>query len=331
MDNAARATDEEKNLLRRSIVRKATIEETDWWINQNLKFLSEKARTVFHDMSDEDKFRVMSEGPLSECRDVVEILYGRVKRFMEMEAKLRSMANSGTKAVEKPKEKQVSQVAQQIAHQMAMPILEEVPESERRLGTVGTVNAVKESKEKVLIGTKQGVGGVIEALQKKYNMQKGQRAKVIAETKELWKMDGDLNVPKVHMNKGWKWVLQGGDEAAKKKAEDQARKKAEKEEHEKLRKQDKHKKEERAQDETDKKTKSVKEKKVKKSRERKRSSESRSSSSPKRKTKSKSKSKQKRKTSSEKDSGSDSVQKQKKRKAKRSSSSDSDWKRLYRK
>merc|ERR1712176_526655 len=118
---------------------------------------------------------------------------------------------------------------------MAMPILEEVPEHERRFGTAaGASKPVEEPKaEKVLVGTRQGVGGVIEAVQKKYNMQKGQRAKVVAETKELWKMEGDLNVPKVHMNKGWRWVLQGDDQAAKKKAEEQALKKQEKEEAEK--------------------------------------------------------------------------------------------------
>merc|ERR1711862_931123 len=70
----------------------------------------------------------------------------------------------------------------------------------------------------------------------KYNMQKGQRAKVIQETKELWKMEGDLNVPKVHANKGWKWVLQGEAESAKKKAEEQARKAQEKSEADKRRK-----------------------------------------------------------------------------------------------
>merc|ERR1719253_1545078 len=101
------------------------------------------------------------------------------------------MANSDPTAVEKPKEKKISEVARTIAHQMATPILEEVPEHERRFGTAaGTGAPVEEPKaEKVLVGTRQGVGGVIEAIQKKYNMQKGQRAKVVAETKELWKME----------------------------------------------------------------------------------------------------------------------------------------------
>merc|ERR1712139_358866 len=69
-----------------------------------------------------------------------------------------------------------------------------------------------------------------EALQKKYTLQKGERVKVIAETKELWKLDGDRNVPKTHRNIGWKWVLQGDEEKEKKKAEEQARKQKEKEE-----------------------------------------------------------------------------------------------------
>lgn len=228
-----RATEDEKDLLRGSIVRKASQEEADAWVAQNIRFLTQKAQNAFTDMSDEDKFRVMSEGAMTECRDATEILYGRVKRFMDMEAKLKSMANADPSAVEKSKDKKISTVALSIAHQMSTPKLEEVPENERRTGTVvGTGPAVDVPKapEKALVGTRQGVGGVIEALQKKYMMQKGDRAKVVAETKELWKMEGDINVPKTHRNSGWKWVIQGEEAAALKKAEEKARKQREKEE-----------------------------------------------------------------------------------------------------
>lgn len=231
-----KATEKEKNLLRSSIVRKATTEEADAWLSANIRLLSQKAQKAFEDMNDEDKFRVMSEGPMRDAADATEILYGRVKRFMDMEAKLRAMANSTPNVVEKPKEKKISSVALSIAQSMSMPKLEEVPEHERR--TAGYSSALPESElpkvaEKALMGTRVGVGGVIEALQKKYTMQKGERARVVAETKELWKMEGDRNVPKVHRGSGWKWVLQGEEEAEKKKAEEKAQKQKEKGEAEK--------------------------------------------------------------------------------------------------
>lgn len=230
------ATDQERSLLRSSVVREATTEEADAWVSQNIRFLSEKAKNAFVDMNAKDKFRVMSEGSMHECRDSTDILYGRVKRFMDMEAKLRSMANSDPNAVEKPKEKIISSVARSIAQQMSMPKLEEVPEHERRTGfAVGTgpPEEAPKAPEKPKVGTRKGVGGVIEALQKKYTMEKGERAKVISETKELWKIEGDRNVPKVHCNTGWKWVLQGDEAAAKKKAEVQAQKQQEKQDAEK--------------------------------------------------------------------------------------------------
>eukprot|EP00971_Amphidinium_carterae_P219445 4356697-Amphidinium_carterae.2 len=88
---------------------------------------------------------------------------------------------------------------------MANPKLEEVPESERRCTGVVTQETVEDTSQ--LEGSVRGVGGVIEALQKKYGLQKGDRVRVVAETKELWKLEGERTVPKVHGNTGWKWVL----------------------------------------------------------------------------------------------------------------------------
>jgi len=228
----APATEEEKRMLRQFVAREATEQERDRWLIQNAKILNDKARGVFMDMNPMDQYRVIFEGNLKEARDLVEILYGRVKRFLDMEQQLRGMSHgSGKKEEVKKKEpsKKMLELSQQIAHQMANPQYEEVPASERR--TAG-VNQELEEKKPILEGTVKGVGGVIEAMQKKYALLKGERVQVVAETKDLWKLAGEKTIPKAQVNKGWKWVIKGEDEA-KKKAEEA--KKAQKEAAEKKR------------------------------------------------------------------------------------------------
>ena len=60
--------------------------------------MNEKSRTAFAGMSKQNQFRVISEGPMKECQDSVEILYARVNRFMAMEAELKKLANSDGRA-----------------------------------------------------------------------------------------------------------------------------------------------------------------------------------------------------------------------------------------
>eukprot|EP00416_Gambierdiscus_australes_P039083 CAMPEP_0171101696 /NCGR_PEP_ID=MMETSP0766_2-20121228/55730_1 /TAXON_ID=439317 /ORGANISM="Gambierdiscus australes, Strain CAWD 149" /LENGTH=293 /DNA_ID=CAMNT_0011561817 /DNA_START=41 /DNA_END=921 /DNA_ORIENTATION=+ len=222
------ATEEEKKLLRYAqLVRKATDEEVEAFLAVSGVHMSEKAKTAFYGMTPENQYRVMYEGPLTESKDSTEILYARVQRFMDMENQLKKLANANAEARErdaeprKPKEKKASDLAIAIGKALiSTDQPEEVPESERRFAApAGTVELVQEIKVATpLAGHRKGVGGIIEALQKKYSMQKGDRARVISETKELWKLEGDKTVPKTHCNQGWKWVLHGGDETAKRKS-----------------------------------------------------------------------------------------------------------------
>lgn len=225
------ATEEEKKLLRSAqLVRKATPEEVEAWLAVSTVHMSEKSKTAFHGMSPENQYRVMYEGPLTESKDSTEILYARVQRFMDMENQLKKLANVTEEAqkaqANKPKEKKVSELAMAIGKALVSTDLpEEVPDSERRFAApVGSAQpAAPQAKAATTpsAGSRKGVGGVIEALQKKYNMAKGERAKVIAETKELWKLEGERTVPKTQCNQGWRWVLSVPDDAAKKKSEAQ--------------------------------------------------------------------------------------------------------------
>eukprot|EP00440_Ansanella_granifera_P046853 gb/GFBE01050733.1/.p1 GENE.gb/GFBE01050733.1/~~gb/GFBE01050733.1/.p1 ORF type:complete len:346 (+),score=108.09 gb/GFBE01050733.1/:1-1038(+) len=225
------ATDAEKSILRNFVARPATDQERDGFLIKNASHLSDKARGVFIDMSPTDQYRVIFDGPMRESRDAVEILYGRVKRFMDMEMQLRALSSRSGVEVEKPKKEpsaKMQELSKQIAHSLANPKYEEVPESERRCAGVDQ-KLEEEKKPTVIEGTVKGVGGVIEALQKKYALQKGERVRVVAETKDLWKVTGEKTIPKGQVNSGWKWVIKGADEEAKKKADEAARKKAEKE------------------------------------------------------------------------------------------------------
>ncbi|CAE8611822.1 unnamed protein product [Polarella glacialis] len=223
------ATEEEKSLLRKFVGRPASEEERDSFLVKNASYLSDRARNVFIDMSPTDQYRVIFEGKMHDCKDATEILYGRVKRFMDMEMKLRSMSH-GTGQTEKPKKemsKRMKEISEQIAHSISNPIYEEVPEDQRRTSGVMQILEEETKPNNTLEGSKKGIGGVIEALQKKYSMFKGERAQVVNETKELWKLSGDKNVIKVHLGTGWKWVMKGEAEKAKKDAEDKAIKKEE--------------------------------------------------------------------------------------------------------
>mmetsp|Transcript_77496 Transcript_77496/g.230864 ORF Transcript_77496/g.230864 Transcript_77496/m.230864 type:complete len:359 (-) Transcript_77496:116-1192(-) len=224
------ATEDEKKMLRTAqLVRQATPEEVEAWLTASSTHMSEKAKTAFLAMTPENQYRVMYEGVLTESKDSTEILYARVQRFMDMESQLKKLANAtearaAEAANRKPKEKKISDLAVAIGKALVSTDLpEEVPESERRCTPVATQPAAEPKKAAPLVGGRKGVGGIIEALQKKYGMQRGERARVVAETKELWKLQGEKTVPKTHCSQGWKWVLQGGDEAAKKKAEAKAK------------------------------------------------------------------------------------------------------------
>jgi len=216
------ATEEEKKLLRSTaLARKATEDEVEGWLAASNTHMSEKARTAFHGMTPENQYRVMYEGPLTESRDSTEILYARVQRFMDMESQLKKLANATDEKSEAGNSKKVkaSELAVAIGKAIVNPVLpDEVPEHERRFApAVGTKMAPEPKAAPPLVGKLKGVGGIIEALQKKYSLQKGDRIKVVAETKELWKLEGEKTVPKTHQGQGWKWVLPLGDEPAKKK------------------------------------------------------------------------------------------------------------------
>lgn len=227
------ATEEEKKLLRNSkLVRPATGDEVEAFLVASAPHLSVQAKTAFYAMNPENQYRVMYEGPLTECSDSTEILYARVQRFMDMENQLKKLANADTTAKEakKPKQKKTSELAMAIGRALVSTVPpEEVPEGERRFATpaAGGPPRMEPKAAAPLEGSIKGVGGVIEALQKKYSMQKGERLRVIAETKELWKLEGEKTVPKTQCNQGWKWVLKGAEEAAEREAAERLRKKRE--------------------------------------------------------------------------------------------------------
>ncbi|CAE7241918.1 fadB [Symbiodinium natans] len=225
------ATEDEKTILRNFVARDATPEERDSFLVKNYAHLNEKARGVFQDMSPTDQYRVIFDGPMKESRDPVEILYGRVKRFLDMELQLRALSGRTGKeqqtSVKKQPSKKMQELSARIAHSLDNPIYEEVPAHERRCA--GVDQKLEDAKPKVMEGTVKGIGGVIEALQKKYAMHKGERVKVLGEAKDLWKVEGERTIPKCQVNTGWKWVLKGAEDEAKKKAEEDAKKKAAKE------------------------------------------------------------------------------------------------------
>lgn len=232
--NVARnpATEEEKTILRNFVARDATPEERDSFLVKNYAHLNEKARGVFQEMSATDQYRVIFDGPMKESRDPVEILYGRVKRFLDMELQLRALSgrtgNEKQVAVKKQPSKKMQELSAMIAHSLDNPIYEEVPAHERRCA--GVDQKFEDAKPKVMEGTVKGIGGVIEALQKKYAMHKGERVKVLGEATGLWKVEGERTIPKAQVGTGWKWVIKGAEDEAKKKAEDDAQKKAAKQE-----------------------------------------------------------------------------------------------------
>mmetsp|Transcript_21532 Transcript_21532/g.50191 ORF Transcript_21532/g.50191 Transcript_21532/m.50191 type:complete len:359 (-) Transcript_21532:204-1280(-) len=238
------ASAEEKALLKGFVARDATEEERDGFLQSNVTFLSDKAKRAFMDMSAKDQFRVIADGPMTSSQDSTEILYGRVKRFKDMETQVRNLAHANYDAPKGGKaEERVSNVSMQIAQAMANPVFEEVPESERRCTPAAVAQPAGPEDNSKLEGDLRGVGGVVEALQKKYGLQKGERVRVVAETKELWKLEGEKTVPKAHSNSGWKWVLKGAEEEAKKKALELARKKMLKEEAKKREEEEKKKRE----------------------------------------------------------------------------------------
>eukprot|EP00927_Polykrikos_kofoidii_P039226 TRINITY_DN33657_c0_g1_i1.p1 TRINITY_DN33657_c0_g1~~TRINITY_DN33657_c0_g1_i1.p1 ORF type:complete len:473 (-),score=96.01 TRINITY_DN33657_c0_g1_i1:127-1509(-) len=274
------ATAEEKTRLRNFIARDATAGERDDFLHTNAAFLSERAKSAFLDMNAKDQYRVIAEGQMTPCENSTEVLYARIRSFMEMEKKVRSLASSDDPSRLQKREAVVPSVALEIAAQIAHPMFEEVPDSERRCAGFerppedcqcpkghkmslvrdcdGTCDRCKREVTKaprvlecgacnwwlcencftkdeasspgVVEGTCRGVDGVVEALQKKYGMQKGERARVVAETKELWKITGDRTLPKVQCNTGWKWIIKGAEEEARRKAEEAARRKKEKQE-----------------------------------------------------------------------------------------------------
>merc|ERR1719323_2558951 len=147
---------------------------------------------------------------------------------MDMESQLKKLANAqegysadGYFKGSSKKPKKASDLAVAIGKAIVeTSVPDEVPEHERRFAPpVGTKmpETAKAKAKPPPVGRGKGVGGVIEALQKKYGLQKGERIKVVAESKELWKLEGEKTVPKAHQGQGWKWVLPAGDEPAKKK------------------------------------------------------------------------------------------------------------------
>lgn len=202
------ATEDEKKLLRTKIARDATPEEVEAFLSASGPHLNDKAKVAFQNMSAENKHRAMHEGPITECRDSLEILYARVQRFLDMEAQLKRLADADTRSA-KPEKKPPSGIAVAMATAFASRCpseMLEVPASERRFAAPATPAAAQLLAPPV--GLNKGVGGVIEALQKKYCMQKGERAHVLSETKELWKIEGERTVPKTHCNQGWRWILE---------------------------------------------------------------------------------------------------------------------------
>jgi len=219
------ATEEEKNILRGArLARAASPEEVEAFMAASASHMSDKAKTAFYGMSAEQQYRVMYEGPLTDCHDSTEILYARVQRFMDMENQLKRLANADMSTKDKSnKERKVSDLALAVGRALVADVpIREVPENERRFaapaapagnGTPAAVGAVPAVKK--LVGKIKGVGGVIEALAKKYSMVKGERVRVAAETKELWKFADDRNVPKTHCNQGWRWVLDNAEATPK--------------------------------------------------------------------------------------------------------------------
>lgn len=221
------ATDDEKQMLRSArLAREATEDEVQAFLAASSPVMSEKAITAFTGMSSEQQYRVMYEGPLTECSDSTEVLYARIQRFVDMESQLKKLANSdGAMKDKRGKDKQITDLQLAVGKALVSTEFKEVPEHERRFAPPANTASSSPPKKReaehpaAMVGKTAGVGGVIEALQKKYNMAKGERAKVVAETKELWKLEGDRSVPKTHRGQGWRWALDLGKDSKEKKSE----------------------------------------------------------------------------------------------------------------
>lgn len=222
---------DDRTLLQHYVARNATPEEADLFIEKNCDFISEKAKRAFLDMSPQDQCRVIQMGPMRPCDNSVEVLYARLKESAEMERQVRTMMPAlGASRVKAAmtRNKPSTGIVAAIAQQLSNPKYDEVPEEQRRCAGKAVDNMEPLLDVKAtgsLAGTSQGVGGVIESMGKKYSMQKGERARVIRETRELWVVEGDRSVPKTQKNIGWKWIVQGADQVQKKKQEELERNK----------------------------------------------------------------------------------------------------------
>eukprot|EP00747_Dinoflagellata_sp_TGD_P180211 gnl/TRDRNA2_/TRDRNA2_32277_c0_seq1.p1 gnl/TRDRNA2_/TRDRNA2_32277_c0~~gnl/TRDRNA2_/TRDRNA2_32277_c0_seq1.p1 ORF type:complete len:282 (+),score=52.79 gnl/TRDRNA2_/TRDRNA2_32277_c0_seq1:115-960(+) len=57
-----------------------------------------------------------------------------------------------------------------------------------------------------MAGNLCGVGDVVEVLRAKYGCRRGDRLRVLGESRMLWKLEGGKTIPKIHDQIGWRWV-----------------------------------------------------------------------------------------------------------------------------
>lgn len=214
---------ERKGVDASKFVRDASDDEVQQWLSSNKEYIDHAATEQFKALDPQDKFRVISEGPLRESVDAAHVIKTRAERSREMAnevAAIFAMRTERNSEPSKPKaavEKSVSPaVAAMIQEQFASYRGPEVPAHLRRCAGFGNVKTA-ETEQPAMVGNVKGVGGVVEILKSKYGCTKGQRYRVIGEcggAVGMWRLEGEKKgiektVPKNHVKEGgWKWVVE---------------------------------------------------------------------------------------------------------------------------
>eukprot|EP00928_Gymnodinium_smaydae_P094856 TRINITY_DN803_c0_g1_i1.p1 TRINITY_DN803_c0_g1~~TRINITY_DN803_c0_g1_i1.p1 ORF type:complete len:396 (-),score=114.55 TRINITY_DN803_c0_g1_i1:66-1253(-) len=201
----------------------ASPKDVETFIQENKHELLGDALEIFQKMTPQDQRRVIADGGLRDCKNVVAVIKGRARKAREMEQFLAGGKLPGLPVAAPSAPQMPSLFTEEQSVELAKAYMSgtftEVDPSERRLGTAAggaTPAASAGAEDEPLEGTVCGVGGVVEVIKAKYGCGGGQRLKVIGQTATIWQCEGGKTVPKAHNNSGWRWVMRG--EAAEKKA-----------------------------------------------------------------------------------------------------------------
>lgn len=207
---------ERKGVDASKFARDASPEEVETWLLANSQYIDELAKQEFDALAGDDKWRIISEGPLREHVDPAFAIQQRAQRSSELASEVVEIfqrRQQQMKHLNEPKlppaPTVVPRVAAMIQKVYTSYVGTEVPAHQRRCAGFGKP---PEPEKPPLVGNTKGIGGVIEVLKQKYGCSKSQRLTVIGEKggpAGLWLLDTDKSVPKTHWKEGgWKWVLE---------------------------------------------------------------------------------------------------------------------------